>query len=87
MANKDYPVGKAQQQVLDALGMTATGFGDATAKFDQLGIVVASKRDGRKSVPVVSIKQSNWKQNTYGDFDGVDVEISADVLSKLAQWM
>lgn len=55
MANKDYPVGKAQQIVLDALGMTATGFDDAASKFKELGITVSSKRQGRTSVPVVSV--------------------------------
>ena len=44
MADKDYPVGVAQQKVLDVLGLTATGYGDASDKFMNLGLVVASKR-------------------------------------------
>jgi len=52
---KDYPIGKAQQMVLDALNITAIGFGDAKRIFEEMGLVVASKRDGRKSVPVITV--------------------------------
>lgn len=52
---KGYPVGKAQQQVLTALELTASGFAAAERKFEKLGLVVTSKRQGRKSVPVITI--------------------------------
>lgn len=52
---RDYPVGKAQKMVLDALNLTASGFGDAQKKFSELGLIVTSKRQGRKSVPVIEI--------------------------------
>lgn len=68
MAQRDYPVGVAQQTVLDALGMTASGFGDASQKFDSLGIVVASKRQGRSSVPAVKIlNRQGGGFNRYGE--------------------
>lgn len=53
---RDYPVGKAQQMVLDALGMKASGHNDAKEKFAKIGIVVGSRREGRSSVPVVTVK-------------------------------
>lgn len=54
MTNK-FPVGKAQQQVLDALGLKADSFQDACTIFDEIGITVASKREGRHSIPVVFV--------------------------------
>ena len=51
-----YPVGKAQQMVLDALGLTARDFSEANDIFKKLGIVVGSKRQGRSTVPVVTVK-------------------------------
>ena len=76
---KDYPVGKAQKMVLDALGITATGHSDASRKFAELGLAVSSKRVGRSSVPVVKVldryagalnqygEGETWKQ--YEDID------------------
>jgi len=52
---KDYPVGKAQQMVLDALKLTAGGHSDANRIFESLGLVIASKREGRKSVPSITV--------------------------------
>ena len=54
--SKSYPVGKAQQMVLDALGLTAKDFSEANQIFEGLGITVGSKREGRSSVPVVTVK-------------------------------
>jgi len=51
-----YPVGKAQQMVLDALGLTAKDFSEASKIFEDLGISVGSKRQGRSSVPVVTVE-------------------------------
>ena len=83
MSFKDYPVGKAQQQVLDALGINASGHQDAQSKFDELGIVVASKRQGRKSVPVVSIKEGGSQRNYGGDYDVWDATAEQSTLDKL----
>ena len=44
MANNDYPVSKGQEKVLAALGLTATGFSDASEKLMNLGLAVTSKR-------------------------------------------
>lgn len=85
MADKDYPVGVAQKQVLDALGLTATGFNDAQRRFDDLGISVASRREGRKSVPVVHV--TGWGG---GFIDGEGQEWTGpkrEILDKLQQWI
>lgn len=42
---KDYPVGSAQEKVLNALGLTANSFSDAERIFDEIGIEVSSKGD------------------------------------------
>lgn len=64
---KDYPVGAAQKMVLDALNMTATGFSDANRKFDEIGIVVTSKRQGHTSIPVVEVRDQfggGWEEGS-----------------------
>ena len=55
---RDLPVGKAQQQVLTALGApdTIQTWTEAKAFFDGLGLTVTAKRQGKTSVPVVIIK-------------------------------
>ena len=53
---RDYPLSKTQETVLKALGMTATGYGDAERQFERLGLVVSSKRQGRATVPVITVK-------------------------------
>ena len=77
---RDYPVGKAQQMVLDALGITASGFGEAQDAFDKLGIVVNSQRQGRKSVPAITVKSRHGGGFTSGgdgeawrEYDDVDL--------------
>lgn len=93
---KQYPVGKAQQMVLDALGITATDFSDAEAKFAELGIVVSSKREGRTSIPQITIlpreaggfdaehNGDTWKQYrklTIAEFDAIKVWVVGEVPS------
>jgi len=80
---RDYPVGKAQQMVLSALGIAATGFGDAQRKFEDLGLSVTSKREGRQSVPVVEVLDRDagafnaagegvtWQQYPDADFTNI----------------
>jgi len=80
---KDYPVGKAQQMVLDALNVTATGHGDAKKIFEDLGLVVSSKREGRKSVPSITVldrfagtlnaegEGETWQQYEESNFESI----------------
>jgi len=84
---KDYPTSVAQDQVLEALGMTATGYSDAAKKFEKLGLVVSSRREGRKSVPVVMVKDRIGGGFTE-DGDGEEWEVypSAD-LSAIEKWV
>ena len=87
MAKRDYPVGKAQQMVLDALGMTASGHSDAQAKFEALGLAVGSRREGRATVPAITVLNRHGGGFTaYGDGDGWreydDIDTSA-----IEQWI
>lgn len=85
---KDYPVGSAQEKVLNALGLTATGFSDAERIFGELGIEVTSKRVGRSSEPVVSELNSyggGW--NVGGDGESYKISYKDTDLTPLAQWM
>lgn len=80
---RDYPVGKAQQMVLDALNLTASGSGDANRIFESLGLVVASKRKGRTSVPSITVLDRDggafnaegegvtWQQYPDADFSNI----------------
>jgi hypothetical protein len=87
MADRDYPVGKAQETVLKALGITATGFQDAQQKFNDLGITVGSKRVGRTSVPVVTAKSGGSQANYGGDYDVWGSAASDETLAKLSEWI
>jgi len=79
---KDYPIGAAQKKVLEALGMSASGFADAERIFDEIGIVVMSKR----GTPQVTRKAQGggWSPDGDGDYEANVAE--AD-LSAIAQWM
>ena len=85
---KDYPVGKAQKMVLDALGLTASGFSDAERIFDEIGIAVVAVRQGRTSVPQVHRKENTgggW--NAGGDGESFEISYKDADLSKISQWM
>jgi len=80
-------LGKAQQTILDALGIEAENYAHAEAIFTALGIVVNHKRVGRKSVPVVSkIDQAGGAMNQFGEgeeWPGINpVDFSA-----ITEWM
>jgi len=87
---RNYPVGKAQQMVLDALGLYAENFTEANEVFEKHGISVSSKRVGRRSEPVVMrISSEVEAQANYGgDYDiGEEVDYIDIDLSPVAQWM
>lgn len=87
MAKRQYPTSKAQDQVLAALEITATGYGDAERKFKALGLNVVAKREGRRSVPSVTLldPQVGGFHNDEGWSDTVEFE-SVD-LEKISQWI
>jgi hypothetical protein len=84
---KDYPVGKAQQMVLDALRLTATGHGDASRKFEQMGLVVASKRQGRTSVPSITRRPATEGGMHAGDGWSQAVDFGDVDFDKISQWL
>lgn len=84
---RQYPVGSAQQDVLSALGLTANNNGHATAIFTELGIVVGSRREGRKSVPVVTKTEIGGGWNLGGDGDEGYTPSGGLDLSAISQWI
>lgn len=88
--NDEYPVGKAQQIVLDALGMRAAGATSANELFETLGLRVFPVRQGRSSVPQIHLKSryaggfteggdgDEWR--TYGD-------LTAEQMQAIAPWL
>ena len=85
---RQYPVGKAQQQVLSALGIAkCNGHSHAQQIFDALGIVVSSRREGRSSVPVVTKVGAGGGWNIGGDADGWDAPSKGIDLSAIEKWM
>ena len=80
---KDFPVGAAQKKVLEALGLSANGFADAERIFDEIGIVVVSKR-GTPQVSRKAQSGSGWSPDGDGDYEA---RIKVADLSALAQWM
>mgnify|MGYP001046615292 CR=1 FL=1 len=86
--NRQYPVGKAQQTILDALNITnCNGHSHAQQIFDELGIVVSSKRVGRKSVPVVEKATIGGGFNAYGEGEESYTPSIGIDLSAISEWM
>lgn len=86
----EYPIGKAQQTVLDALGVTKHTFAGAEAYFEEIGIVVSSKRVGRSSIPVVRIKgRHTGGFTTEGDGDSWRAyeDLTTEQITALAPWI
>ena len=82
---KQYPVGKTQKIVLDALRLSAQNFQEAEAIFDRLGIVVSHRRQGRQVVPVVTVKP-RWGGSL--DEDGEEFRQYPDIdLSGIQEWV
>lgn len=87
MAKRNYPVGKAQEVILEALGLQATTFQEAKEIFEQMGIVVSSRREGRRSVPVVTVKDRFGGAMTAGG-DGVEYRRYENIdLTPIQQWI
>lgn len=79
--------GKAQQAILNALGVQANNFAHAERIFDALGIAVKPVRVGRQSVPEVIVKDlSGGGISIDGDGDAWDLTPDVD-LSAIAQWV
>ena len=84
---RDYPTSKAQDQVLAALEITATGYGDAERKFKALGLNVIAKRVGRKSVPSITMMDTQDGAMVNGDGSEWTVEFESVDLEKIRQWI
>lgn len=86
--SRQYPVGAAQQTILNALGVTkCNGHSHAQQIFDALGISVGNRREGRKSVPVVSKIGAGAARNNCGDYDVWNSPSDNIDLSAISEWM
>ncbi len=80
--------GKAQQTVLDALGIEAECHAHASEIFKALGIGVVAVRVGRRSVPSVSlIYQAGGVMNQFGEGEEWEAIDPPCDLSSIAEWM
>jgi len=83
----EYPVGKAQSMVLKALGKSAATFVEAERIFEELGLVVTSKRQGRETVPVVTVKDRlGGGMTEYGEGETYEAYPEFDT-TPIAQWI
>jgi hypothetical protein len=85
---KHYPVGKAQQIVLDALDLSADSFGEADKIFAEYGLMVIAKRQGRKSVPEVYLLDATiggWTPG--GDGTAQDVKYKEIDFNLIKEWI
>ena len=90
MYRNEYPVGKAQQIVLDALGLTAAGASSADELFESLGLVVRPVRQGRVSVPEITIKNryaGGFTADGDGDAWRAYGDLTAEQMRAIAPWL
>lgn len=83
-----YPVGRAQWQVCKAIGHPEIEtFQEAEALFARVGITVIAVRQGRSSVPSITIK-SGYSWNAGGDADvWGGSTLTQEQLAAIQQWM
>ncbi len=83
-----YPVGKAQGMVLMALGRKDIDtYQEAEAFFASVGISVIAVRQGRASVPSITV-QSGHSWNVGGDADTWGgTTLTSEQKKAIAQWM
>lgn len=82
----DYPVGKTQKMVLDAMGVKKYTFDGAEAYFSEIGIVVRAKRIGRTTQPEITVKRSGSGFSADGDGDTWKLGNDVD-LTSISQWI
>ena len=86
--DRQYPVGKAQQTILNALGISkCNGHSHAQQIFDALGVSVGNKRVGRKSVPVVTKNTVGGGFNAYGEGEESFTPANDIDMSAISEWM
>lgn len=91
MAQREYPVGKVQSIVLEALGLKANSFQHADRLFNQRSISVSSKRVGRSYVPVikkfVGVVTGSSMDDTYSGETYQTIALTDEQRTAIAQWM
>jgi hypothetical protein len=84
--NKMAP-GKAQQIILDALGIEAECHAHANQIFKALGITVIAVRQGRRSIPIVhmaSLEGGGLNREGEGEYWNLTPDVD---LSAIKEWM
>jgi hypothetical protein len=83
----EFPVGKTQKMVLDAMQVRYATFGAAEDYFKSIGIVVRSKRVGRSVQPEIVVKSrmsggftTDGDGETWQQYETVD-------LTPIQQWI
>lgn len=84
---KHYPVGKAQQTILDALDLEAETFIEAEAVFKEHGLSVVPVRRGRRSVPEVRQLETTGGGFNNGEGETWDIDFKKIDVQKIAEWM
>ncbi|OLB44108.1 MAG: hypothetical protein AUG51_22200 [Acidobacteria bacterium 13_1_20CM_3_53_8] len=84
---KPYPVGKAQQIILDALGRDVESFQEAEKIFADLRIIVTPVRQGHDSVPHVSLNHlQGVTVDNLNEMREINEPYSSELV-KIVQWM
>lgn len=88
-----YTLSKTQQAVLNALGLTAEHWQEAEDIFQERGLSVVAKRQGRQYVPEISLLDTvetgggfNWPGGDGESYEITHNYLSID-LSTIEKWM
>jgi len=84
----EYPISKAQRMAIEALGLNAETFAEAEAAFAERGLIVKSQRQGRKSVPAITLMSTEGgAMNADGEGDSWDIDYKDYDKDAIAEWM
>lgn len=84
---REYPVGKAQEIILNALGLEADSFQEAEQIFNNHGIIVVATRQGRRSVPEVYLLDTVASGFAGGDGASNEIRFKQFDLELIREWI
>ena len=84
----EYPIGKAQRMVIEALGLNAETFAEAEEMFANRGLIVKAVRQGRRSVPSITLMDTDGgAMNSDGEGESWDIEYEDYDKEAITQWL
>ena len=84
----EYPMGKVQRMVIEALELNSDSFSEAEELFVQRGLIVKAVRQGRKSVPSITLMSTEGcSMNADGEGDSWDIDYKDYDKDAIAEWM